>query len=118
MYRTKSAGLALALLVLAARGTAMADPCTSGITSLAAGFNGTPIPAGNTLWFNSVVKPSFPAGVSGPGVTIFLNNATLTLTAKGCIPVVYRVPNAQIAYSPAITTAATSYDSSSQIFVT
>jgi hypothetical protein len=46
------------------------SPCT-GPTSLTAGFNGTPIPAGDYLWFNSVLKVKLPAG-SSQAVNIFL----------------------------------------------
>jgi len=38
----------------------------SSVESLAADFNGTPIPAGDTIWFNSVLKPQ---GLPGKAVT-------------------------------------------------
>jgi hypothetical protein len=117
MYRMQRGGLSLALLILAASGTAIADPCDSGITALAAGFNGTAVAPGNTLWFNSVLKPNLPAGTSAP-VIFYLNNATLTLTPKGGDPTVYSVPNAQITYSPGATMATTRYDGFSDTFVT
>ena len=127
MYTKRLAGsaaarLALGLVAVALPGAAVAQsPCSP--TAMAAGFNGTPILASASapeyLWFNSVIKPSFPSGTSAP-VTFFLNNndAVLAITPRGGVPVPHRLPNAQITYSPGVATATTTYDPVTNTFFT
>src|SRR5689334_1792927 len=113
MYRKRLvhatlAGLALALVTVSLPGSAAAQDGV--LTSLAAGFNGTSVAPGNTLWFNSVLKVKLPAG-GGP-VSINLSNAQLVVTAKSGGAVLYSnsVPNAVITYDPTCTLATTRHD--------
>jgi hypothetical protein len=120
MYRKRLvhatlAGLALALVTFSVPGSAAAQDST-GCTSLRAGFNGTSIPAGSTLWFNSVFKVKLPAGTNGP-VNIFLNEACLTITTKAGDSISCSVPSAHITFDPAVTQATTTHDAS-DTFVT
>src|SRR5213594_4397257 len=64
-----------------------ADP-----SSITANFDGTPIPAGRTIWFNSVFKVSGPQ--SAP-VTIQFQDVTIN-SADGLISVM--VPDAEVAF--------------------
>jgi hypothetical protein len=84
---------------------------------LTAGFNGTPIPAGDYLWLNSVLKVKLPAGTSQL-VSIFLDSAWVTVTPKGGAPTSYPVPSATITYMPGLSVAATAYDPSTARLVT
>jgi hypothetical protein len=115
MQGTRRASLALAAVALTVPWPAAAATSSNGTTSMTVGFNGTPIPAGTYLWFNSVFKPSFAAGTS---VTIYLSGATLTLTPKGGSPVSYPVPNARITYGLETTKAATTFEPGTDTFVT
>ena len=75
-----------------------ADP-----SSITANFDGTPIPAGRTIWFNSVLKVSGPQ--SAP-VTIQFQDVTIN-SADGLISVM--VPDAEVTFSPTETTASTTF---------
>jgi hypothetical protein len=87
--------------------------CTAGAigtqtSTIVSNFNGTPIAAGRTIWFNSVLKAS---GVSTTAPTaIQLRNAHV-LFSDGSTSYDVSVPNANITYSPTATTATTTYDS-------
>src|SRR5207247_9837419 len=63
----------------------------------------TPIPAGRTIWFNSVLKVNGPQ--SAP-VTIQFQDVTIN-SADGLISVV--VPDAEVTFSPTETTASTTF---------
>ncbi len=78
----------------------------SAVSSIVGNFNGTPIPAGNTIWFNSALKVG---GLGSAPVTLHVENETIDFTANG---VAYHasLPNAVIVFSPGQTTASTSYD--------
>lgn len=88
-----------------------ADP---GLSSIISNFNGTAIPAGDFIWFNSTLK----AGSLGPSpVRIFLRSATIQFTAGGnsySIP----VPDALITFSPNTSTATTIYDPNKNEWIT
>jgi hypothetical protein len=69
-------------------------------TSQTANFNGTAIPAGNYVWFSSVLKPS---GLSSTeATTIWFVNQTITIGSQ-----VVPVPNASITYHPRAGTSST-----------
>ena len=76
-------------------------------SSLAANFNGTAIPAGDTVWFNAVFSATgLPK--SAP-VTLHVVNGEIDFTA-GSTPYRVAVPNGVIVLTPGATSAATSYD--------
>ena len=75
-----------------------ADP-----SSITASFDGTPIPAGRTIWFNSVLKVS---GLKSAPVTIQFQDVTIQ-SADGQISV--PVPDAEVTFSPTETTASTTF---------
>jgi RHS repeat-associated protein len=77
-----------------------------GSSSIASNFNGTAIPAGDRVWFSSVVKVN---GLGSTPVRVFLRAATLQFTAAGTT---YNlaVPDATLTFSPSTTVAATVYD--------
>ena len=75
----------------------------SGTSTITSNFNGTPIPAGSTVWFNSVAKVS---GLGSSPVKLDVVNASVTFTANG-VPYTLAVPNADITFSPTATTAST-----------
>jgi hypothetical protein len=73
-------------------------------TAIKSDFNGTPIAAGDFLWFNSVVKVS---GLSSNPTTIGFTGS-IAFTAKGT-PYVVSVPSAIINFSPAVAVATTAF---------
>jgi hypothetical protein len=80
--------------------------CTSGFSSISSNFNGTPIPAGRTIWFNAVVKAS---GLPSTGsTTVHFTNSTITFS-DGTTSYVIPVPDADVVYSSAVTTASTTF---------
>jgi hypothetical protein len=86
---------------------ALEDRALPSSTGLITGnFNGTAIPAGDTVWFNSVVKVN---GLGSAPATIHLINSEIDFTANGTAYHV-SVPNAALTFSPTATTAATSFD--------
>jgi hypothetical protein len=80
------------------------------VTSISSTFNGTAIPAGSTVWFSSVAKVS---GVGSNPVTFHLTDATIT---SGNFTV--DVPDAVITVSPSATTASTTFDATTNTWVT
>jgi hypothetical protein len=88
-------------------------PSTTGTSIITSNFNGTAIPAGDTLWFSSVFKPS---GVT-EGTTLQVTNQTISFTAAGT-PYSIAVPDSIITFSAANTTATTTFDTSSNTWVT
>jgi hypothetical protein len=55
--------------------------CVPNPTSIQSNFNGTPIPAGDFIWFSSVIKvQGLPSGQSA---TVFFEKQTITFTANG-----------------------------------
>jgi len=73
--------------------------------SSAANFNGTAIPAGETLWFSNVVKIS---GVKDAPVTIGMTQTTVSFTASGT-PYAVSLPDSQVTFDPNATSATISY---------
>jgi len=89
-------------------------PSGSGVTAIQSNFNGTPIAPGSTLWFTSVLKAN---GLGSGPVTLQFTNQTITFSANGAGQTV-NVPDATITFNPAVTTATTSFDTTSNSWVT
>jgi hypothetical protein len=80
-------------------------PTTS--SAITANFNGTAIPAGGTVWFNSCFTASgLPKAAP---VTLHVVSAAIDFTAGGT-PYHLAVPNAVIVLTPGATSASTSFD--------
>jgi hypothetical protein len=77
-------------------------------------FNGTAIAPGSSLWFNSVVKVS---GVPSAGATIEIDNSTVDYTVHG-VQTQVAVPDATLVFSPTATSATTTFDNSTNSWVT
>jgi hypothetical protein len=71
-------------------------------TSIRANFNGTPINAGNYIWFNGVLKPK---GLGTNPVTITFTGQTISSASFGPLP----VPDATVIFDPNVTTATTTF---------
>ena len=81
--------------------------CTISNTSLSSNFNGTTIPAGRYIWFNSSFDPGPLANGTDP-VTITITNGVITFTANN-VPYTLNVPNARIRFDATVTTASTQF---------
>ena len=86
----------------------------SATSVISSNFNGTAIPAGASIWFNSVAK------VSGLGSgTVHLNvvNQSISFTANGTA---YNlaVPDSDITFSPTATAATTSFNTTTHTWIT
>jgi hypothetical protein len=85
--------LAILLLVTCAAVAAAAKPSCE----ISANFNGTPIEAGNTIWFNSVFTiPGLNASKLTAPLTISFTGVTITLPGRPPIT----APNASITWMP------------------
>ena len=85
-----------------------------GTSSIASNFNGTAIPAGDSVWFSSVLKAS---GLETSPVRIFLRAASVQFTASG-VSYQLPVPDATITFSPSATAATTAFDSNKKEWIT
>jgi hypothetical protein len=86
----------------------------AGWSAIASNFNGNSIQAGDTLWFSSVFKAS---NLGSGTVTLHVTGQTVRFSAGGTNYVV-PVPDSTIVLSPTATTASTTFDSSSNSWVT
>jgi hypothetical protein len=87
--------------------------CTVSST-LVSNFNGTAVQAGNTLWFNSVLKVH---GLGSQPVTISFTNQVITFTSGGTtysLP----VPDATVTFDPAATAATTTFNTPNNSWMT
>jgi uncharacterized repeat protein (TIGR01451 family) len=86
--------------------------CPAGVkscqVSIASNFNGTAIPGGNYIWFNSVFKPK---GVPSSGATIELSGANVSFTAGGK-SYNMAVPSEVVTFSPSATKATLTFNGS------
>jgi hypothetical protein len=73
-------------------------------------FNGTPIAAGNVIWFNSNLKLS---GLGSGTTHVFLDGATIQFVSNGA-SYTLPVPSAMITISPAVTCASTTFNQAMQ----
>jgi len=87
---------------------------SSGMGSIAYNFNGTPIPAGDTIWFSSVMKVG---GLPSSPVTLQFSNDTITYVVNG-VTTTLNAPNATITLSPGVTTATTTFDAATNTWQT
>jgi hypothetical protein len=74
-------------------------PCPT--SSIQSNFNGTGIPAGDTVWFNAHIKAN---GIPSSGATINFSCSTITSSAFSAT-----VPNGVIIFSPNATCATTTF---------
>ena len=86
----------------------------STVSSITSNFNGTAIPAGDTVWFSSVGKVS---GVGSSPVTLSITGQTISWSVNGS-PVTVAVPNATINIVPGATSATTTFDAATNTWVT
>ncbi|MDB6067290.1 MAG: hypothetical protein JWR26_3498 [Pedosphaera sp.] len=86
-------------------------PVTSCITSE---FNGTSIPQGDFIWFNSVFKVS---GRNSKSATILFDSSTVSFTVNGT-PITLTVPAAVIKFDSSATVATTIFNSGMNAWVT
>ena len=78
----------------------------STVSSITANFNGTAIPAGSSVWFNSAFTRG---GLPKTPVTLHVENGSIDFTAGGTAYHV-AVPNGVIVLTPGATSASTSFD--------
>jgi hypothetical protein len=90
------------------------NPCTPTTSTIVSNFNGTPISAGNYIWFNSVFTVH---GLSSSPTTIAFNNATIQFSANGN-NYNLNVPGGTINFNPAIQMAKTVFDNNHQHWIT
>ena len=83
--------------------------------SISSNFNGTAIPSGSSIWFNSVL--STPKGTTSGPVSISFTGQQISFTSGGTN---YNldVPNTTVTFSPTATTATTAFDTNNQQWVT
>jgi hypothetical protein len=83
-------------------------------TGISSNFNGTAIPGGDYIWFSANFTAS---GIPSMGATIFLQNSAIQFTANNT-NYNLAVPNAQITFSPSATCTSTSFDGSTNTWIT
>ena len=71
-------------------------------------FNGTSIPGGDWIWFNSVVKPK--STIPSAGLIVRAVAQAITLTLPNGSTISLGVPDAKITYGPTTTTGNTTFD--------
>ena len=81
--------------------------CTIDNTSLTSNFNGTIIPAGRYIWFNSSLDPG-PLGTGTDPVTMNITNGVISFTANN-VQYNLNVPNARIRFDASVTSASTQF---------
>jgi hypothetical protein len=86
-------------------GCAPPPPTCTG-NAIVSNFNGTAIPGGDYIWFNSVFKPT---GVASGGGTVTLSNAHVTFSV-GTTDYTVPVPDAVITFSPSAGSGSTSFN--------
>jgi hypothetical protein len=86
----------------------------SGVSSITSNFNGTAIPAGDTVWFSSVFKIN---GLGSNPVTLHVTNQTISYAVGGVNETV-AVPDSDITLSPTATTATTTFDTATNTWDT
>jgi hypothetical protein len=84
------------------------DRTTPTVSAITSNFNGTAIPAGDSLWFSSVAKVS---NLPASGATLHVTNQTITLTGSG-VAETLNVPDTTVILSPNTTSATVTTDTS------
>jgi hypothetical protein len=85
----------------------------STFSSITSNFNGTSIPAGDTIWFSSVLKAS---GLGSAPVTVHVTDQVISFQAGGT-SYTLQVPDSNITFSPTTSTGTTSFDSGNNAWV-
>jgi hypothetical protein len=90
-------------------------PSTTGASSITGNFNGTAVPAGDTIWFSS----AFKVNGAGKNQQVILNftNSVISFTAGGTNYTV-NAPDAEVILSPTTTTATTTFNAALNEWVT
>jgi hypothetical protein len=91
------------------------DRTTPTASVISSNFNGTAIPAGDTLWFNSVMKVS---GLGSAPATIFVKAAAVDFTDKLGNNYHVPLPDATITFTPVGSTATTTFDAAANAWKT
>jgi len=86
----------------------------SGFSSITANFAGPAIPAGDTVWLSSAFKVK---GLGAAAVHLDVTNQSISYTIKGT-SYSLAVPDAHVTFSPAATTATTTFDAASNAWDT
>jgi hypothetical protein len=81
-------------------------PCITPVSSIASNFNGTSIPAGSTVWFNSIVKLG---NTPLTNATATFQNAKITYVV-GATTFVVPLPNSVITFSTSAAVSTTVFD--------
>jgi hypothetical protein len=97
-----TSGMSAGLGLVAAAGVSEDAAAQSGASAIAANFNGTPIAAGDFIWFNSAVKVQ---GLGSDPVTIGFAGS-IQFTVNGSLYLV-SVPSAIVNFSPTVAVATT-----------
>lgn len=98
--------LTMAALLPLAAATARAD-C---ISANGSNFNGTPVAAGNFVWFNAVVKVQGVDPING--TTLIFGGSTISFTA-GATTYTLDLPTSFVTFSPTATEASSTFDGTS-----
>jgi uncharacterized repeat protein (TIGR01451 family) len=92
---------------IASASTSLVAPTPSSWEPITLSFNGTPIPHGNTIWFNGELKPQ---GLPSTGITtIWAIGGTITFSAGG-VTYSVPVPSSRVTFDPSVSTGSTAYD--------
>ena len=86
---------------------ALEDRTTPTVSAITAGFNGTAIAAGNSIWFNSAARV---AGLGAGTATLTVSDATVSFTANGTAYTV-NVPDTTVTFTSLATRATTQFTS-------
>lgn len=86
--------------------SALEDRLAPSVSTIVSNFNGTSIPAGDTVWFSSVAKVS---GLESGTEVLSVTDGTVSFTANGN-PYTVNLPPMAITFTTLATSASTSYD--------
>jgi hypothetical protein len=86
----------------------------STLSVITSNFNGTAIPAGDTVWFTSVAKVQ---GAGSAPVTLQVVDQTISFTSNG-VSESFSVPNTVLTLSPTATTATTTFNAGTNTWQT
>ena len=86
----------------------------STLSSIASNFNGTAIPANDSVWFSSVAKVQ---GLGSRRSPLRIDDQTITFTSNG-VPQTLSVPDAVLTLSPRAATATTSFNAGADTWQT
>jgi hypothetical protein len=86
----------------------------STLSSMTSNFNGTAIPANDSVWFSSVAKVQ---GVGSSPVTLRVEDQTITFTSNGVLQTL-SAPDTVLVLSPTATSATTTFDAGTNTWQT